>query len=88
MMMAPNADTGDGQLDVISCGSLGRIGLLRAFPRIFKGTHLSHPAIEAERVRTIDFDIAHEIDIVIDGDVLRHRPRRLEILPGALDVRV
>lgn len=88
MMMAPQAKTDDGQADLIRVGEMGRWPLLRTFPKIFKGTHVDHPAVNQSRVRTIDFDLQHEVDAMIDGEVLRLLPRRLQVLPGALNVRV
>jgi diacylglycerol kinase (ATP) len=88
MMMAPNADISDGEADLIRVGEMGRFGLLRTFPKIFKGTHVDHPSASQSRVRTIDFDLSSEVDVMIDGEVLRLLPRRIEVLPRALDVRV
>ena len=88
MMMAPQADTGDGHADLIRVGEMGRFSLLRTFPKIFKGTHVDHPVASQSRVRTIDFDLPSEVDVMIDGEVLRLLPRRLQVLPGVLDVRV
>ena len=88
MMMAPEADTADGQADLVRVGRMGRIALLRTFPKIFEGTHVDHPRITQTRVRTVDFELDHEIDVMIDGEVLHMQPTRLEVLPGALDVRV
>ncbi|MCG8556314.1 MAG: YegS/Rv2252/BmrU family lipid kinase [Proteobacteria bacterium] len=88
MMMAPAADTGDGLADVISVGKLGRLALLKTFPCIYAGTHIRHPAVATERVHSIEFDTDEETDLMIDGEVLRHVPKRLDVLPGALQVRV
>lgn len=88
MMMAPGADTADGQVDIVIGKAMGRLRLLRAFPSIFSGTHVNQPIIECLRARTIEFDAAGPIDLMIDGEVERHRPRRLEVMPGAIDVSV
>lgn len=88
MMMAPQADTGDGHADLICVGEMGRFSLLRTFPKIFKGTHVDHPAVSQSRVRTLDFHLPTDVDVMIDGEVLRLLPRRLEVLPGVLRVRV
>jgi YegS/Rv2252/BmrU family lipid kinase len=88
MMMAPNADTGDGKADLIRVDEMGRLGLLQTFPKIFKGQHVNHPAVSERQVTTIDFDLDHEVDVMVDGEVLSLVPQRLEVLPGALDVRV
>ena len=88
MMMAPQADTSDGHADLICVGEMGRFNLLRTFPKIFKGTHVNHPAVSQSRVRTMDFHLPTEVDVMIDGEVLRLLPRRLEVLPDVLQVRV
>jgi len=88
MMMAPEADTADGQLDVIFANEMGRIDLLKTFPQIFRGTHLGHRAVEAARARVVEFDVAEEAVLVVDGEVLCYTPLRMQVLPGALQVRV
>lgn len=88
MMMAPRADTGDGMADLICVGKMGRWELLRTFPRIFKGTHLTHPAVRFAQVRVIDFALPERLDVMVDGEVLRIAPTRLEVLPAAFDVCV
>ncbi|MCA9660842.1 MAG: diacylglycerol kinase family lipid kinase [Myxococcales bacterium] len=87
MEMAPSADTGDGLLDVIRVGALSRISLLRTFPKIFKGTHLSNPAVTTFQAKAVDFEIPAPIPCMIDGEMLDLQPQRLEVLPGALRVR-
>lgn len=87
MIMAPDANTGDGLLDIIRVGHLGRIGLLRTFPKIFKGTHVQHPSVTTFQAPHVDFMLDREIDCMIDGEMLLLRPTRLEVVPGAIDVR-
>jgi YegS/Rv2252/BmrU family lipid kinase len=88
MQMAPGADTADGLLDVIRVGVLGRLSLLATFPKIFRGTHLAHPAVSTARGRVVRFELEHELPVLVDGEILRLRPHRLEVLPGAIDIRV
>lgn len=86
MMMAPEADTADGLIDFIRVAPLGRVSLLATFPKIFKGTHVRHPAVTQTKVRTIDFDLDHPIDVMVDGEALQLTPTRLEVLPSALRI--
>jgi YegS/Rv2252/BmrU family lipid kinase len=88
MMMAPFADPADGQLDVIIASRMGRFALLTAFPRIFAGTHVHLPTIACSRARHVRIDADEAIDLMIDGEVVRHRPQGLEVLAGAIDVCV
>lgn len=87
MEMAPGAETADGLLDVVHVGALGRISLLATFPRIFKGTHVTHPAVRTAQARTVRFELESELPVLVDGEILRLRPHSLEVLPGAIDVR-
>jgi diacylglycerol kinase (ATP) len=88
MMMAPEADTSDGLVDVILVGKMGRFDLLRTFPKIFQGTHVKHPAVRTAKAKRIEFDVSDEIDVMIDGEAVRVSPLELDVLPGALDVVV
>jgi len=88
MMMAPDAETDDGMVDVIVAEKMSRLRLLLAFPRIFSGGHVRLPFISSMRARRIEFDAQGEMDLMIDGEVVRHRPTRLDVLPSAIDVSV
>lgn len=88
MMMAPFADTADGQFDLIVAGAMARIALLRAFPRIFAGTHVHMPELTCSRARRVEFDAPEALDLMIDGEVERHRPINLEALHQAIFVSV
>ncbi len=86
MMMAPHADPSDGALDVIRIGRLGRRQFVRAFPSIFRGRHVERPDVEESRAKTVDFDLPAPVDVMVDGEVTRLLLRRLEVLPGVLEV--
>ena len=88
MMMAPNADTGDGKIDLIRVGEMGRLRLLSAFPRIFSGTHLTVAGVSEQKVETVEFEETDVIDVMIDGEAIRVAPQRLDVLPGAIRVYV
>jgi diacylglycerol kinase (ATP) len=88
MMMAPAADTADGEMDVIIAKRMSRLQLLLAFPRIFSGTHVRLPIIESVRAKRIEIRAPGPIDLMIDGEVERLTPVLLEVLPGAIDVSV
>jgi len=88
MMMAPDADPGDGEVDVVFAGNLGRWSLLRTFPKIFAGTHVQHPLVRTHRARHIDFELTGPTDAMVDGEVISLWPERLDVLPSALEVHV
>ncbi|MBL4685128.1 MAG: diacylglycerol kinase family lipid kinase [Nannocystaceae bacterium] len=86
IMMAPHASVDSGKIAYLRVGQLGRIGLLRAFPSLFSGAHLTHPATAHSQVQRIDFEFDERIDVMIDGEALQLVPRTLEVLPSALNV--
>ncbi len=86
MAIAPCARIDDGKLDVIRVGSMGRARLLSAFPRIFAGTHLELPEVDATTAARVDFALDGPVDVLVDGEILRCQPRALEVFPGAVEV--
>jgi YegS/Rv2252/BmrU family lipid kinase len=86
MLIAPQADHRDGLVDVVRVDPMGRFELLRAFPTIFKGTHLELEKVYVESAAEITFEFEEAIDMMIDGEVLRLRPRRVEALQEVLEI--
>ena len=86
MMMAPAADVADGLADLIRVEPMGRLNIIRTFPRIYNGSHLQHPAVSARATPRIDFEIEEAIEVMVDGEVLTIVPRSIEVLPRALQV--
>ncbi len=88
MMIAPKASTSDGLIEFVSWGPIGRLGLLRNFPRLFDGSHLAHPLASHRATQHIEFALDAPVDVMVDGEVFTLDCRRIEVLPGALDVMV
>jgi diacylglycerol kinase (ATP) len=53
MRVAPNATPCDGFFDVVTVGAVSRRTLLTQLPRVYRGTHLSHPAVTVTRTPRI-----------------------------------
>ena len=83
MWLSPHADPADGLLDVLTLGPLSRLELLRLFPKIFTGTHLSHPAVTCHRAREVRIAPRAPSPLLVDGEVLGATPVTVRILPGA-----
>lgn len=88
MMIAPQADTGDGLVEFVRWGPVGRLGLLRALPGLYDGSHINHPLASRRAVRRVEFDLEGPVDVMVDGEVLTVECRTLEVLPAALNVMV
>jgi YegS/Rv2252/BmrU family lipid kinase len=52
-MMAPDAITDDGMLDLCIAGQLSRIGILTMIPRFMKGTQATQPQIKTARTAKV-----------------------------------
>jgi len=86
MWMAPAADVSDGRLDVIAIGKMSRRTFLRAFPSLFKGTHVQHRDISATTAEVVHFDLPGPVEVMIDGEVETLSVRTLRCHPGVLEV--
>ena len=88
MLTAPDADPADGLFDVLIIDDLTRAELLRSLPRIYKGTHLTHPKVTMKRAREIEIRPAQPIALQADGELLGEAPACFHILPGALNIAI
>jgi diacylglycerol kinase (ATP) len=89
MMIAPKADPTDGILDICSIGKVGRIELLRVFPRVFKGKHLSHRAVSTHRAHRVVIrqrDESEPIAVWGDGEPIGHLPIEITVIARGLSV--
>lgn len=85
MMLAPNADTADGRIEIVEW-SAGRFDFIRNFPKCYDGSHIHHPCIWTGQAKRIDLDFDEPMDIMIDGEVMTVHMKSLEVLPSALNV--
>jgi diacylglycerol kinase family enzyme len=88
MQMAPAAKIDDGCLDLIHIGALSRWRLIRAFPRLFKGTHIALAEVKATTARKIALDLAGACDVLVDGEIFHLHLTELEVLPAALKLQI
>lgn len=87
MQIAPDASYDDGLLDVVVVGPLSIIGLARAFPKIYTGEHVQHPAVTVRRARRVGLSTPG-ITAYADGERFGTLPLTVEAVPGALTVLV
>ncbi len=86
MMLAPLADIGDGLVEYVRWGPIGRVGLIRQLGPLYDGSHITHPLASRRAARQVEFDLDGPVKVMVDGEVLRLHCQRLEVLPGALNV--
>jgi diacylglycerol kinase (ATP) len=86
MRMSPGAKMDDGQLDICLIEALSRLETLWCFPRLLKGTHVTHPKVRYFRGRTLRVEADPPMEVEMDGDLVGRTPATLQIQPGAIRV--
>ncbi|CAB4881856.1 unannotated protein [freshwater metagenome] len=86
MFIAPEARTDDGLLDVVTIRDTGRLHFLRAFPKVFRGTHLRDPAVQLTRAAEVRVSSSREFVVYADGEEVARTPVTVRALPAAVKV--
>lgn len=87
MQIAPDACLDDGLLDLVFVRSVGKLRLLGLFPRVYRGTHVGHPAVVVRQTRRVVVRVDRPSPIFGDGEPLAEAgPQGAEIgvRPAAL----
>jgi YegS/Rv2252/BmrU family lipid kinase len=86
MKLAPQAEVGDGKIDVVVLRRASRRQMLTLFTKVFDGSHLELGYVEYHQVRSfaVESDGCEPLDL--DGEMKGHAPFRAEVLPAALRV--
>lgn len=88
MKVLPGARVNDGSLDVCIVEALSKGAFLRAFPRVFTGSHGSHPKVRMMRATTVTVEANRKMLVYADGERVGPLPATFEVRPGALPVVV
>jgi diacylglycerol kinase (ATP) len=75
----------DGMLDVVIIKPMSKAGLIRTYPKLFKGTHVTHPQYEHHLARSVTV-AAPGIVSYADGERFGPLPLTVECAAGALTV--
>ena len=85
MQIAPHASIEDGTLDLFIVHKIGRLELVRLFPKVYSGGHVGHPAVEFVRAKKVTLR-AKPVPAFADGEYVGTTPFTVEVLPEALKV--
>jgi len=85
MLICPDADHADGQLDVTMVQSASRTKLIRLFPTVFTGRHVELDQVRTARATTITVD-SPGINAYADGEYVCPLPVEVSAVPGALRI--
>ncbi len=88
MKVLPSASLIDGVLDVCIVEAMSKMAFLRAFPRVFNGSHTTHPNIQMHRAKKITMEANRRMQVHADGEQIGPLPAIFEVLPASLPVVV
>ncbi|MGK5543673.1 diacylglycerol kinase [Streptomyces sp. URMC 127] len=83
MRICADARMDDGLFDVTVVGPCSRATLLKVFPKVYRGTHLGHPAVTVHRAAKITLSAPGTTGYA-DGEPLGSLPLTAETVPGAV----
>ena len=90
---SPRSDNTDGLIDVIVCKTMTLFGLLiKLFGKYHDGKHLDTPSLAKKlsykRAKTVEITAASDVDICVDGEMIRGSHFKVECLPSSLKLAI
>jgi diacylglycerol kinase (ATP) len=81
MLVCPHANIHDGLFDVMILEPVSKVEFLKVFPKVYSGSHLSHPRVRTFRTRSIE--ISAQAIAYADGERIGPAPIKAECVSGA-----
>lgn len=79
-VMAPDAKTDDGLIDVIVVNKLTRKRIMRLLPTIFTGKHINKKEVEIFKVKKVTVSAESKKPLIPDGELFGHTPVSMQCL--------
>jgi len=86
MFIAPGAAFDDGLFNVIILGNLNKLEVVANLPRIYKGTHLTHPKVSHFSAREVHVEARERMFLQAEGELIGEAPATFQVIPRALKV--
>lgn len=87
MRISPTSDPGDGLVEALVFTG-HKTDSFTMLPKVYKGTHVPDRRIVELRGRRLRVEPDRPLPVEADGEVLGTTPVEIEVLPGALGLRV
>jgi diacylglycerol kinase (ATP) len=81
MLVCPHAKIDDGLFDVMILKPVSKIEFIKVFPKVFSGSHITHPAVEIFRTKRISLNA--DAIAYADGERIGPAPVSAECIAGA-----
>jgi len=89
MHICPGAEVTDGKFTATTLQKMGRITLVRFFPTVYDGNHLTHESVETFEGEVIHVDSPKKKCLYqVDGEIMGYLPETFATKPNRLTVRV
>ena len=82
--IAPDARLDDGRLDVCTVEAMAKVRLLRLFPSVFSGRHLTLPEVRYFQAERLRIETEEPSEVYADGEYVCSTPVEVRVEPGAL----
>ncbi len=86
--IAPDARLDDGRLEVCVVESMAKARLLRLFPSVFSGRHLTLPEVRYFQAERLRIETEEPSEVYADGEYVCSSPVEVRVEAGALQVIV
>jgi hypothetical protein len=86
MRLSPGARMDDGLMNINIVEALGKLEILRHFPRLLAGTHIDLPTVQYFSANSLTVDAEPAQVISMDGDLFGETPATYSLMPGVLKV--
>ena len=89
MHICPAAEVTDGKFTATTLRKMGRITLVRFFPTVYEGNHLTHDSVDTFEGEVIRVDSPKKKCLYqVDGEIMGYLPETFVTKPSHLTVRV
>jgi diacylglycerol kinase (ATP) len=88
MFIAPGALFDDGLFYVVILGNLNKLEVVVNVPRVYRGTHLTHPKVSHFAAQEVHVEARERMFLQAEGELIGEAPATFRIIPQALKVLV
>jgi len=88
MRIAPHAQLDDGEFEVCFVRRVGKLRLLRLFPKVYRGAHAGLREVEYFRAERLRIESERPLDVHADGEAVGQTPVEVSVARKALRVIV
>lgn len=88
MNLLPRAKIDDGVFHLCLLGNVSKTEILVNMPKIFSGSHLSHPKVSTFTARKVTINSQRPLAVQADGEIIGETPVEVDIMPLALEILV